>query len=255
MAPIALGIKQQDLLKAYLEVSKSEKPDWTSIAAKANLATAKYARDSFGLAKKKILATPNGEPIDLSDVHLILLQTVIGVLKTNVDWEKVASVANFKTPKYARDSWNIVKNKLGSASAAATPTSSKATPSRKRKKLEGEKCRTLNTVVATALTSLADDEAGEEEGTTTARDETPSKKAKTPKAPKWKETQKRAAVKKVKAEVEESEVEAEAEVGDNTNEQGRETPGLQAQVDEQIKAEMQEDLDDQFDDADMFRMD
>ena len=167
----------------------------------------------------------------------------------------MASVANFKTPKYARDSWNIVKNKLGSASAAATPTSSKATPSRKRKKLEGEKCRTLNTVVATALTSLADDEAGEEEGTTTARDETPSKKAKTPKAPKWKETQKKAAVKKVKAEVEESEVEAEAEVGDNTNEQGRETPGLQAQVDEQIKAEMQEDLDDQFDDADMFRMD
>ncbi|KAM0692340.1 hypothetical protein Q7P36_008541 [Cladosporium allicinum] len=245
MAPIALGIKQQDLLKAYLEVSKSEKPDWTSIAAKANLATAKYARDSFGLAKKKILATPNGEPIDLSDVHLILLQTVIGVLKTNVDWEKVASVANFKTPKYARDSWNIVKNKLGSASAAATPTSSKATPSRKRKKLE------------------ADDEAGEEEPTLTARDDTPSKKAKTPKAPKWKETQKKAAVKKVKSEVEESEAEADAdadaeakvEVDEDAEEQSRETPGVQAQVDEQIKAEMQEDLDDQFDDADMFRMD
>ena len=141
MAPIALGIKQQDLLKAYLEVSKSEKPDWASIALKANLATAKYARDSFGLVKKKILATPNGEPIDLSDIHLTVLQTVIGALKTSVDWEKVASVANFKTPKYARDSWNIVKNKLGSASAAATPTSSKATPSRKRKKLEGEKLR------------------------------------------------------------------------------------------------------------------
>jgi hypothetical protein len=115
----------------------------------------------------------------------------------------------------------------------------------------------LDTVVTTALTSPADDEAGEEKGTTTARDETPSKKAKTPKAPKRRETQKKAAVKKVKAEVEESEVEAEAEaeVGDNTNEQGRETPGLQAQVDDQIKAEMQEDLDDQFDDADMFRMD
>ena len=170
----------------------------------------------------------------------------------------MATLASFKTPKYARDQWAIVKKKLGGAStgsAAATPTSSKATPSRKRKKLEGKNYRVLNIVVAIALTLLANDEAGEEEPTLTARDDTPSKKAKTQKAPKRKETQKKVAVKKVKAEVEESEVEAEAEVGDNTNEQGRETPGLQAQVDEQIKAEMQEDLDDQFDDADMFRMD
>ena len=255
MAPIALGIKQQDLLKAYLEVSKSEKPDWASIALKANLATAKYARDSFGLVKKKILATPNGEPIDLSDIHLTVLQTVIGALKTSVDWEKVASVANFKTPKYARDSWNIVKNKLGSASAAATPTSSKATPSRKRKKLEGKNYRVLNIVVAIALTLLANDEAGEEEPTLTARDDTPSKKAKTQKVPKRKETQKKVAVKKVKAEVKEFEAEAEAEAEVEESTKGRETPGVQAEVDEQIKAEMQEDLDDQFDDADMFRMD
>jgi hypothetical protein len=114
-------------------------------------------------------------------------------------------------------------------------------------------------VVETSLTSLADDEAGEEEGRTpTARDETPSKKAKTPKTPKSKETQKKVAMKNVKAKVEESEVEAdadaEAEAEENGNTQARETPGVQAQVDEQIKTEMQ-DFDDQFDDADMFRMD
>jgi hypothetical protein len=112
-------------------------------------------------------------------------------------------------------------------------------------------------VVATSLISPADGEAGEEEGRTpTTRDETPSKKAKTPKTPAWKETQKKAAMKKVKAEVEESEAEAdaEAEVVEDANKQARETPGVQAQVDEQIKTEMQ-DFDDQFDDADMFRMD
>jgi hypothetical protein len=114
-------------------------------------------------------------------------------------------------------------------------------------------------VVATSLTSPADGEAGEEEGRTpTTRDETPSKKAKTPKTPAWKETQKKAAMKKVKAEVEESEAEAdadaEAEVVEDANKQARETPGVQAQVDEQIKTEMQ-DFDGQFDDADMFRMD
>ena len=63
------------------------------------------------------------------------------------------------------------------------------------------------------------------------------------------------AVKKVKAEVEELEAEADAEAEVEESTKGRETPGVQAEVDEQIKAEMQEDLDDQFDDADMFRMD
>jgi hypothetical protein len=96
-------------------------------------------------------------------------------------------------------------------------------------------------VVATSLISPADGEAGEEEGRTpTTKDETPSKKAKTQKTPAWKETQKKAAMKKVKAEVEESEAEADAEA--------------EVVVDEQTKTEIQ-DFDDQFDDADMFRMD
>jgi hypothetical protein len=166
MTPIALGSKHQDLLKAYLEVSKSEKPDWASIALKADFATAKYARDQFTIVKNKLLAAPNGEPISLSDPHSTLLQVVVGVLKADVcvvsafravalvpsaandessqtDWEKVRQLANIKTAKYARDQWTIVKNKLGGAStgsAAATPTSVKATPSRKRKKVEGKQC-------------------------------------------------------------------------------------------------------------------
>lgn len=84
MAPIALGSKHQDLPKAYLEVSKSEKPDWNSIALKANLKTSKYARDKFNIIKKRLIAAPNGEPIELSDTHSTLLQTVVGVLKADV---------------------------------------------------------------------------------------------------------------------------------------------------------------------------
>ena len=179
MSPIALGSKHQDLLKAYLEVSKSEKPDWTSVALKADFATAKYARDQFAIVKKKLLTTPNGEPISLSDTHLTLLQTVIGALKADVgvafaftwynpcyfpvanddflqtDWEKVAQLAEFKTPKYARDQWAIVRNKLSGASAtsaAATPTSNRGTPSRKRKKREGEKFCIGESQEATMLT-------------------------------------------------------------------------------------------------------
>lgn len=84
MSPIALGSKHQDLLKVGLEVSKSEKPDWASITLKADFATAKYARDQFAIVKKKLLAIPDGEPINLSDTHLALLQTIIGAVKADV---------------------------------------------------------------------------------------------------------------------------------------------------------------------------
>lgn len=179
------------------------------------------------------------------------------------DWDKVATVANFKTPKYARDQWAIVKKKLGgasTASAAATPTSSKATLSRKRKKPEGKSYHTESDGDYDADIH-ADKEGGEGQYTPADEDETPSKKSKppkTPNTPKWKKTQAKETMKKVKAEVEGSEAEAEleAEVEKNDNTQARrETPGLQAQVDEQIKTEMHGDFDDQFADADMFRMD
>jgi len=54
----------------------------------------------------------------------------------------------------------------------------------------------------------------------------------------------------IKAETEGSEAAVEAQ----GNELARETPAIQAQVDEQIKAEMQEDVDDQAFEADMFCM-
>jgi len=58
-------------------------------------------------------------------------------------------------------------------------------------------------------------------------------------------------MKEVKVEVEES----DAEVQVNDIDQTGETDGLQAQVDEQIQAEMQEKVDDQAFEAGMFRMD
>ena len=76
--------------------------------------------------------------------------TVLTAVQT--DWEKVASVANVKTSKYARDQFAIIKNKLcGGGKAKSdtappsktpikpkTPKATKATPSRKRKAREGE---------------------------------------------------------------------------------------------------------------------
>jgi hypothetical protein len=162
----------------------------------------------------------------------------------------VATLAKFKTPKYARDQWAIVKNKLGGAtSAAATPTSVKATPSRKRKKLEGQNKHTIERNGDDDADMQADADGGEEESIPT---EIPSKKSKTPK---WKKTLEKEKMKQVKVEFKESEVESEAEVEGNVNIQARETPGIQAQVDEQIKTEMQKDMDDEFADAELFRMD
>ena len=169
MAPIALGPKHQDLLKAYVEVSKTSGADWTAIATKADFPTSKYARDQWALVKSKLLATDNGTPINLADRQIALLKATVEVMKTEVwlhqassaplnafltdvaqtDWEKVASVANVKTSKYARDQFAIIRTKLcgggkaksDTATPTATPTKAKAgktTQPRKRKKREGE---------------------------------------------------------------------------------------------------------------------
>lgn len=64
------------------------------------------------------------------------------------DWNEVARVANFKTSKYARDTWTVVKNKLIGADASGgqstpaptTPAKGKAGKkgtSQKRKKRDG----------------------------------------------------------------------------------------------------------------------
>ncbi|GAB7326032.1 hypothetical protein MBLNU13_g10068t1 [Cladosporium sp. NU13] len=150
MAPIALDTKHQDLLKVYIQVPKTSGADSTTIATKADYLTSKYARDQWSLVKSKLLATDNGAVINLADRQIALLKATIEVMKTETDWEKVASVANVKTSKYARDQFAIIRNKLcgggkvksDTASPSRTPTkpkatkSTKATPSRKRKTSE-----------------------------------------------------------------------------------------------------------------------
>jgi len=84
MAPIALGTKHQDLLKAYIEVSKTSGADWTAIATKADYPTSKYARDQWALVKSKLLATDNGTAINLADRQIALLKATIEVMKTEV---------------------------------------------------------------------------------------------------------------------------------------------------------------------------
>lgn len=170
MAPIALGPKHQDLLQAYIQVSKTSGADWTTIATKADYPTSKYARDQWALVKSKLLATDNGAQINLADRQIALLEATLEVMKTEVsfrqqkhcgldntlltnavqtDWENVASVANVKTSKYARDQFAIIRNKLcgsgkaksDTASPSKTPTKPrgvKATQPRKRKKREGQ---------------------------------------------------------------------------------------------------------------------
>ena len=85
MALIALGTKHQDLLKAYVKVSKKTSgADWTTIATKANYPTSKYARDQWALVKNKLLAADSGTAINLADRQIALLKATIEVMKTEV---------------------------------------------------------------------------------------------------------------------------------------------------------------------------
>jgi hypothetical protein len=84
MAPLTLSPKHQDLLKVYFSISKTGNPDWTVIATKADFATPKYARDQFALVKSKLLATGNGDPINLSDRQTTLLKVTVEGMKAEV---------------------------------------------------------------------------------------------------------------------------------------------------------------------------
>jgi hypothetical protein len=77
MPPLTLSPKHQSLLKAYFTVSKTSNPDWTVISTKADFATPKYARDQFALVKSKLLATANGDPINLSERQIALLRATV----------------------------------------------------------------------------------------------------------------------------------------------------------------------------------
>lgn len=66
------------------------------------------------------------------------MQVLTLLLQTN--WEEVARVANFKTSKYARDQWTIVRNKLIATGNKATGKSpspikspAKGTPGKRKK--------------------------------------------------------------------------------------------------------------------------
>jgi hypothetical protein len=159
------------------------------------------------------------------------------------DWEKVASVANVKTSKYARDQFAIIRTKLcggkakgDTASPTKTPTkpkAGKATQPRKRKKPEGE-CVHLRVISSNRTNSPpADDNDGVSQDS--ANEES------TPKAKKTRKTRK---VKVV-------ETEAEAEGGEQPM-----TPTMQ---EEQAAVsgdhlEPEDEQEDSFFEAEMFHM-
>jgi hypothetical protein len=87
MLPLTLSPKQQSLLKAYFSISKTSNPDWTAIATKADFATPKYARDQFALVKSKLLATGNGDPINLSDRQIALLKATVEGVRAEVHFQ------------------------------------------------------------------------------------------------------------------------------------------------------------------------
>ncbi|KAF2217116.1 hypothetical protein CERZMDRAFT_93174 [Cercospora zeae-maydis SCOH1-5] len=122
-----------------------------------------------------------------------LLCAVIEVMKADVNWPDVARIANFNTPKQARDKWAVVRKKLvdggsgkadgsGDENAAATSsTKPKKTPaSRKRKAVdEGDAedaTPSKSNKKATAKkvhTPVADDDEEEPTGTAKIKVEQP----------------------------------------------------------------------------------
>ncbi|KAH9807845.1 hypothetical protein Tdes44962_MAKER06361 [Teratosphaeria destructans] len=48
----------------------------------------------------------------LSEKQLQLLAAVCEVMKADIDWSRVAKIADMTTAKYARDTWTVVRNKL-----------------------------------------------------------------------------------------------------------------------------------------------
>ncbi|USW56779.1 hypothetical protein Slin15195_G100980 [Septoria linicola] len=76
--------------------------------------------------------------INLTAREQELLCAVIEVMKADIKWPEVARIANFTTPKQARDKWPSVRNKLvannkvsGEEDVATPTTKSKKTSKRK----------------------------------------------------------------------------------------------------------------------------
>lgn len=114
------------------------------------------------------------------------------------DWEKVASVANVKTSKYARDQFAIIRKKLcgggkaksDTASPSRTPTkpkAAKATQPRKRKKREGQTSRDHCPIYnRTNISKQTDDDDGASQPSASADEASMPKVKKTKKSRKVK---------------------------------------------------------------------
>ncbi|KAK3715014.1 hypothetical protein LTR37_007504 [Vermiconidia calcicola] len=50
--------------------------------------------------------------INITDKQTELLKAVVEVMKADIDWDKVAELANMKTGKYARDQWAVLRKKM-----------------------------------------------------------------------------------------------------------------------------------------------
>ncbi|TKA25188.1 hypothetical protein B0A50_05886 [Salinomyces thailandicus] len=112
MTSANLTSRQIQLLSAVCEVMKAN-IEWTKVAKIANMKTAKYARDSWTTVREKLQTSQALTPRQFE-----LLCAVGAIMKADIDWARVAEQAEFKSGKYARDTWAGVRKKLVAASGA-----------------------------------------------------------------------------------------------------------------------------------------
>ncbi|OQO09496.1 hypothetical protein B0A48_04898 [Cryoendolithus antarcticus] len=110
MAIATLTPRHLSLLRAVAQTPN--RPNWAQIAKDADFSTAKVARDTWGMIRKKLEVKDDN--INLSPRQLDLLRVYALNISGTIDWDDVASKAGFSTKKVARDTWLIVKKKLGS---------------------------------------------------------------------------------------------------------------------------------------------
>ncbi|OQO00118.1 hypothetical protein B0A48_13905 [Cryoendolithus antarcticus] len=132
MAIATLTPRHLSLLRVVAQTPN--KPNWAQIAKDADFLTAKVARDTWGMIRKK-LEVKNGNTklsprqLDLLRVYALNISSAVSTNKQQksesesesavltliqIDWNDVATEAGLSTKKVARDTWLIVKKKLGS---------------------------------------------------------------------------------------------------------------------------------------------
>jgi hypothetical protein len=73
--------------KSLLQHLQNQQPRLDRHRAQADFATPKYARDQFALVKSKLLATGNGDPINLSDRQIALLKATVEGVRAEVHFQ------------------------------------------------------------------------------------------------------------------------------------------------------------------------